>query len=176
MDYSKVVSAGQADFKQCQDEWEKIVARNYEENGGFDYLNYIDLTKGLASLMAEYNLTKAQLLKLCFAVDDELIEDLKNRGYKIDTSGNRAFAESLANALNRCENLVSRMKMKYSELNMMIDENGGSKPISFDETIAMMSFQIGFEIKDDITLSRFNGYRKILKERAERAKEKTIEI
>lgn len=136
---------------------------------------------GYGQLMAEYNITKASILKLIvinlevgivfiegnkvFVRDDELIEELKSNGYKIDITDALKYAESLNNALRRCDNLISRLKMKSNEINkMMSDRDGGSEQPTFDSIMAFLYSQFP-HVPEDITLSRYNELVKILKER-----------
>ena len=146
-------------------EWEKIVSKNYETNGEFDYVNYIDLQEGFAHLLNEYNVVKAQLLKLSFVVDENIIEELRGKGYRIDTSSKSKYIESLNSALHRSDNIISRIKIKKSEINSLIeDERTDDKP-TFDSIVALVSMYLGFPIPDDIGLARFNEYKKLIKKK-----------
>lgn len=133
--------------------------------------------------LADYNLVKASLLKLValnlevgivighnemFIQDDDLISDLRAKGYKINTTDKNTYCESISNAMHRAEHLVTRMKMKANEINEMMKDSGGSQVVSFEEIIANLSFMLGFELPDNLTLARYNEYKKILKERNKR--------
>ncbi|HTJ53726.1 MAG TPA: hypothetical protein VL443_29930 [Cyclobacteriaceae bacterium] len=174
----KKIAIGEADEKTCAEEWEKLVRKNYETNGGFDYFNYVDLSKSYANILAESNIVKASILKLialnlevgiCFVepdeifiVDNDLIDDLRNRGYKIDTTNKIKYRQSIEAALKKAENFVTRLKMKANEINEMMKDKGEAKRASFEEIMANLSFILGFPVPDDITLCRFNEYKKII--------------
>lgn len=174
-DFTKLIVSGKADKEVLTAQWEKIIAKNYEVNGGFDYLNYIDIAKSFAFLLAEQNLVKAQLFTLLFEVDDKVIEELKLRGYKISLENRTEFNKSIMAALKRTNNLNSRMKMKANELHEMISDEDGKEQATFEQVMAALSFQVGFALPEDITLSRYNEYRKIINERNSR-KSQPIDI
>jgi hypothetical protein len=141
--------------------WEKIVQKNYEVNGGFDYLNYKDTLQAYGRLVAEYNLIRCYLIKLVFMVDNDYIAFLGDRGYKIKTTNSIEYAESINACLIRSENLITRMTMKANELKQYIMESSGDLT-TFEGIMAGLSMSLGFEIKDDITLLRFNEYKKLI--------------
>ncbi|MFN9913414.1 MAG: hypothetical protein ACK53L_12560, partial [Pirellulaceae bacterium] len=117
------------------------------------------------SLLSDYNYVRATLIQLMFVVDDNYIEELRNKGYRIDTTDSLKYAESISNALRRSENLITRMKMKSNEISDMIGRDGGSKGATFEEIMAGLSLALKFAVPEDIKLSRFNEYKKIISER-----------
>lgn len=171
MDLKKLISSGKASEKQLSKAWEAIIRKNYEVNGGFDYINYCDLVEGYAQLLAEYNYVRCTLIQLMFMVDDSYIDELSKRGYNIDTSNSIAYAKSINSALTRSENIVTRLTMKANEINGLIEEHGGSKPASFEEIMAGLSMSLKFSVPEEITLARFNEYKKIISERNQKVTE-----
>lgn len=171
MDLKKLLIKGKASEKELSEQWEKIIRRNYEVNGGFDYINYCDLIEGYARILAEYNVVRSLLIQLMFVVDDNYIAELEEKGYKIDTSNTIAYAESINRAFTRSENLITRLTMKSNEISEMIAEQGGSKAASFEEIMAGLSLSLKFAVSEDITLARFNEYKKIINERNQKISE-----
>lgn len=57
------------------------------------------------------------------------------------------------------------MKMKSNEISDMIGRDGGSKGATFEEIMAGLSLALKFAVPEDIKLSRFNEYKKIISER-----------
>lgn len=165
LDFKRLILKGKAKESELMEAWELIIRKNYEVNGGFDYINYCDLIDGYNSLLSDYNYVRATLIQLMFVVDDNYIEELRNKGYKIDTSDSIKYAESIAAALRRSENLITRLKMKSNEISEMIGRDGGSSPASFEEIMAGLSLALKFAVPEDIKLSRFNEYKKIITER-----------
>jgi len=130
-DYKRLVISGKATDQERLQAWERIIQKNYEVNGGFDYLNYKDTLQAYGRLVAEYNLIRCYLIKLVFLVDNDYIAFLGERGYKIKTA------------------------------NSIIKESSG-EVTTFEGIMAGLSMSLGFEIKDDITLLRFNEYKKLI--------------
>jgi hypothetical protein len=160
-DYQRLVISGKATDQECLQAWEKIVQKNYEVNGGFDYLNYKDTLRAYGRLVAEYNLIRCYLIKLVFMVDNDYIAFLDERGYKIKTTNSIEYAESINACLIRSENLITRITMKANELKEYIKESSGDVT-TFEGIMAGLSMSLGFQIKDDITLLRFNEYKKLI--------------
>lgn len=174
LDLKKLIVAGVADQAQCQQVWDKIMERCAEVNGGLDYVGYIDLSQRQGYLLKEYNIIKAWLIKLWFVVDDEIIGNLIDRGYNIITtkenpkynhnvSLSENYKRSLIDALQRSENLVTKIKMTANEIKEMFEgKQGGRQDIMFDEIMAFLLVR-GIKVEDSITLSRYNELVKILR-------------
>jgi hypothetical protein len=103
-----------------------------------------------------------------------------NRGYNIITTKDCAgydpgllvppnsnilsenYRQSLLRALQRSENLVTKLKMKANELRLMLNGNdGGRKEMMFDEIMANLQIR-GLKVEDDIKLSRYIELLKVL--------------
>lgn len=160
-EYQRLVISGKATDHECLQAWERIIQKNYEVNGGFDYLNYKDTLQAYGRLVAEYNLIRCYLIKLVFMVDNDYIAFLSERGYKIKTTNSIEYAESINACLIRSENLITRITMKANELKEYIKESSG-EVTTFEGIMAGLSMALGFEVKDDITLLRFNEYKKLI--------------
>lgn len=153
--------SGRATQEECFIAWEEILKRNGEANNDYSYKQFLAKSIEYAKLLNDYQLIKAILIKLHFVVDDEHIALLKSKGYKIDTSSGSKYANSLSAALRKCENLITKMVMKQNELNNTLSEKE-QKPVNLEQLLAHISAGLGYEIKDDITLARYNEYKKIL--------------
>ena len=181
-DLRLLIIEGEPTEKEAIEAWDKIIVKNNELNGGYDFINYVDTLQGYSITLAEYNLIKAMLLKLValnieariniehddlFIQDEYLISELKKRKYKIDTSSASNFWKTLAEALQKSESIQTRLKIKIHELEEFTKGEGTGT--TFDELLANVSAALGFVIPDDITLARFNEYRKILKRQQPKA-------
>lgn len=158
-------------------------------NGGMDYLNYKDLQQALGFLVAEYNIVKACLLKLitlnlevgivllgsddCFVQDTDIIAELLDYGYKIDTTNSQRYAETINNSLRRVENLQVRMKLNREELEVIMGSNEGD-PVTYDSIMAFLYSQFP-HVPEDITLSRYNEMMKVLKNKHSTKTKQTTE-
>jgi uncharacterized protein with NRDE domain len=145
--------------------WEEIVKKNAEANQDANYDLYLDALKAYGAHMEEYNMVKAMLLCLKYFVDDEYIKALRELGYKIDTSGRQAYASSIIAAERRSDNLVTKIKTKYKELEKMTRRDVASEETTVGALVAQVSFGLGFNLAEDIGLAQFNEYKKLLKEK-----------
>lgn len=173
MDLKKLIVAGTASDEDCQKQWDKIIQRCAEANGGLDYVGFIDLSQRQGILLKEYNIVKAWLIKLWFQIDDEIIGYLIERGYNIITTKDNPrydknisisenYKKGLISALQRSENLVTKIKMTANEIQLMMNgKEGGRKEMVFDEIMAHLLVR-GIKVEDSITLSRYIELLKIL--------------
>lgn len=167
--YKLLLIDGVATDDVCLLKWEEIIKKNARMNNDNQYDNYLDNIKVYGTLIAEYNMVKAMLLQLIFQVDNDVIQELELMGYHIDTSGERAYTDSIYNCMNSSENIITQIKMKYNEI--MLDLKGSEQDGSgFEETLANLSVSLGFTVMDDITLARFNEYKRIIRKKNSRLK------
>lgn len=157
--------SGQADPEECFIAWEAILKRNGEVNGDFTYSQFFNKVSTYSKLLNDYQIIKAMLLRLHFVIDENYISYLRSKGYKIDVESkedtNRKYLNSLTVALRKCENILTKLTMRHNEL-ISEGKNAGKKPVLLEELIANISVGIGYEIKEDITLARYNEYKKII--------------
>jgi hypothetical protein len=170
-DYSRLIVKGKADVKGCAEQWEKIVKLNNQANGSFQYTAYFETQQDLALLIADYNVIKASLFVLLFETDNDIIEHLKEKGYVIDTSSQDKYNESIEAATRRSNNLITKIQSKQNELALQSGEEGG-QPVGFEEIMANMIAALGQHVPDDVTLARYNQYRKIIQTRIDKGKKK----
>lgn len=188
LDYKRLLIYGEATLQQCQQQWDIIVQHCSESSGGLDYVNFIDTSQAYGILLSEYNIVKASLTKLWFQVDDLIIEKLGEKGYNIITTKDNPkydpelykkfeaapsenlsinYRESILSALQRSENLVTKIKMKANELHQFISgKEGGRKEMLFDEIMAQLLVR-GIKVDDNITLSRYLELLKLLNKKQE---------
>lgn len=160
-----LVVTGAPDTFTCLEAWEKIVKENAEENGNNDYDSYYHGLKMYSVLNAEYVLVKALLTYLCFSIDHQYIEQVRKLGYKIDTTNSEKYTESLSNGLRKADNLKTKIESKGKEIQLLFNVGENGKPETFEQVLAHLNAGLGFNVNEDITLSRFNEYKKILKAR-----------
>lgn len=154
--------SGKATIEECLIVWEQILKRNGEVNNDYSYNQFFIKSSEYARLLNDYQLIKALLIKLHFVVDDSYISFLKSKGYKIDTSSRQKYDDSLKLNLRRSENLLTKLTMKHNELSSGLKEKEKRDHVSLEQLLAHVSAGLGYEIKDDITLARYNEYKKIL--------------
>lgn len=174
-DVSKLLIGGKASEEECRIQWDEIVIKCSQDNGGLDYTVYIDLSQSLGILLSEYNIIRSWILKLWVIIDDEIIEKLMERGYNVITSKenpkydesisrNENYKRSLVAAFTRSEHLVTKIKMKSNEMRLFIGDGTNRAEFSFDDVMAQLAVK-GINSEDSITLSRYMSILKILSSR-----------
>jgi hypothetical protein len=168
-DYQSLIKSGEANQGECIEAWEKIVQKNNYHGGNNQYDNYLHLIKQFNMAMKELNAVVSTILCLCFVVDDEQIKFLRKKGYKINTSGATAYDNSLGVALHESGKIRSKIKMKFNQLNNFnqkaIEQRESQGDVSVDDLISSLSFEVGFQLPDTITLAQYNAYAKRVKKR-----------
>lgn len=163
-DYSLLCISGTCDADIAYDKYEAIIRKNGQMNGSLEFESYISNQIALARYIADYNTIKAMLARLLFVVDNDHIAFLKRKGYHINTSKASTYASSIVAAGRKADNLTSKIESKVKEIERKQGQNHGS-PCTFDDVMADLTAALGFNVPEDITLSRYNGYLKVIKDR-----------
>lgn len=161
---NKLVREGTATQEQCAQAWERILKQNSLVSGGLEYLNYFNLYKSYDKLIADYTIVKATLLTLMFVVDDNDIMFLKRKGIKIATTSATQYNESLQAGMRRAEGMVNQIVARQIELAKMQNKDKDRK-VSAEELLAYISVELGFAVTDNVTLARYNEYKKLIMKR-----------
>lgn len=171
-----LIITGKASEKDLTSQWEKIVQQNGRTNG-YDADGYHENVKDYVRLLSTYQAVQASLLQLFISVDDEAILFLESKGYRIDKSSNAKFFQSIQNGLQKCKNVISKIKSKHLTITQYLKENKEKEtPLktSVEEMLANISTSIGFSVGPDVTLARFNEYTKIIRKRIEASKTRKV--
>lgn len=158
---------------EISEAWEEIVKKNQEANGSNRFDIYFTNSQTHALLINEYLFVKASLCKLSLGVFEEdrpLIEELKAKGYKLDISTKVKFYESVVAAFKKSENLITQTIAKKNEIDRMAQERG--KGSEFEEIMAQLNYAWPNPVSDDIKLSTYNEYQKILRKKNAASKNK----
>lgn len=158
-----LAKSGNGDRNKCLYLWEEIVKKNSEVNGSGDYINHLSDFKTFAKLNNDYYLVKAMLMRLSLQFDKGLQEDLRKKGYNIADPDTEEFFTSMMIADRQASNIVTKIKMKQNELNKVASRS--VKKFSSDKALANLSVSLNMVLPQDITLSLFNEYRLIAKEK-----------
>lgn len=161
---SALIISGRHNEKELSEAWEQIVKLNADANQDANYDLYLDNVKMYGFYIEEYNYVKAMLLCLRYFVDSNYIAELKSLGYKIDTSGSKAYLESLIACERRSDNLLTKIESKYKEIKSSSKKDGEEAP-TLGSLIAQVSFGVGFNIPETVGLAQFNEYKKLIKEK-----------
>lgn len=170
----QLVSNGSRDIEKCFDAWENIVKENAKHSNSSEFDSRLHVIKTYARLLTDYITVVSNCNSLLFFVDIKMIEELKSLGYNINTSTSEAYTKSIEACIRKSANIISKMKMKENEMKsfVLIDKSN----VSFSELVANLSFGLGslninIPIGQDITLSMYNEYKKLIKKRVETIKE-----
>lgn len=185
--FEALIIKGRVSFEQCLERWEEIIQRNSEENSTFQYLTYLSLQKGYNTLLAHHTKAELLLIKASLVIDQDVIDELLEMGYKLnyDLTSDQLkeienapdiqklfiekfhrtdnYARSIEIATRKAKTLVTKINMKKSELAKYNDDNKKGKPQSFEDIIANLEVSLGDgrNLPDDITLAKFNSLRKM---------------
>ena len=163
-DYSLLCISGQADADIAYDKYEAIIRKNGQMNGTLEFESYLTNYTALAKYMADYNAIKAALGVLLYFVDNAYIAFLNKKGYRINTDTASGYAKSLVAAGRKADNLQSKIASKIKEMERKGVQNSGG-PRTFDDVMAELTASIGFNVPEEVTLARYNGYMKVIKDR-----------
>lgn len=172
---------GQVD-EQCSVAWEELLRLNAKHNNDLSFMKQVSNLRSFAGLFADYLIIKADLLKVFILFrgagvvlqqDDELILELGRGGYKIQCDSVGGYAASIERAMHASDAIATQLIMKKNKLTVSKEEQESVTPMGIEEVIANLSYQLGYEVNDNITLSRFNEYKKIVRAKNE-ARKKSV--
>ena len=93
----------------------------------------------------------------------EILQYLRSKGHKVDTTSNEAYEESLVLLSKKADAITTRLRMKENELLIMVNDKGERS--NFEETMATLCANLGFTVPDSVTLARYNEYMKVIKKK-----------
>lgn len=163
-DYSLLCISGTCDAEVAYDKYEAIIRKNGQMNGSLEFESYLSNYTTLAKYMAEYNTVKSMLTVLLFIIDNAYIAFLNKKGYRINTDSASGYAKSITAAGRKADNLQSKIASKVKEMERKGSQNTGS-PRTFDDVMAELTASIGFSVPEEVTLARYNGYQKVIRDR-----------
>lgn len=145
-----------------EDAWLMIVKDNAEATDNSQYNFYTKTFLHKSNLASKYLVEKASLLMIAIKIDKDIIIDLRKRGYKIDTSTNAKYLESINLSLRKVASIATKIGIANSQIEDIIEMAKQVKRKSADELLAEVSAGLGFAVDDNVTLARFNEYSKIV--------------
>lgn len=159
-----LVKSGRVDKEQLYIVWENIIRANANDTGNLEYGNYFDCFKQYVYYIWLYNMVKAYIFMLSLRpYHEESLEFLASEGYAVDTTNAQTFKQTLSNAAIASNNIYSKIVSKQKQLEGFKSSN--EQQVSFGKALANVSAGIGFEVKDTITLSMYNEYNRIIKQK-----------
>lgn len=170
-DLNLLTIEGKPDAETLIESWEQIVKRNSEVNNSLEYARVVGGIRSYTKLILEYNLLKSASLALAIRDKDvglsdrqkEILQYLRSKGHKVDTTSNEAYEESLVLLSKKADAITTRLRMKENELLIMVNDKGERS--NFEETMATLCANLGFTVPDSVTLARYNEYMKVIKKK-----------
>ena len=156
--------------------WEALVNKN--GHGGtkstLDYYRSLEESYGL--MLSDYTALKATLTKLMIRYNEDDAAFMASKRCKLAPFKNsQQYHESLSLANKKIENIATHMRMNRKELAKFKNENAAVDLPTFEQLIANLSIHLPFEIKDDITLIRYNEYKKLIQDKHKKSEKISME-
>lgn len=163
-DYMQLIMYGRGTIDECFEQWEKIIQENSKVNGSAEYRSYYDNLNHYNKLLADFLVIRVDLTESFFVIDNVIIDRLASKGYKIMLTSFSDYVRSLNAALNKSNNIVTKIEMRYKAIVKAGEQSKGSnKQVTFEVLMANLTTALGFTVDDSLTLSRYNEYNKIIK-------------
>jgi hypothetical protein len=166
---SLLIIKGKPTESTLAERWEQILKENSQYTGTFAYDSHFQKVQAYTRLLGQYHLCRAMLTKLLIRFDQKTVDSLKRYRIKIDTNSQEEFNKSLIKAGNQVRNMITKITVKQNELQEQSEKP--RKNITLESVLAQLSSQLGYEVRQDLTLARYNEYVKIIEKRNERNQE-----
>lgn len=165
-DFNLLCYQGTPDTNECLDKWEEIVSLHARNTGNAEYIGYFKTFKAYQKMVNEWTIVRAILTRLSTeggGFNQEWVDELNRRRYKIQTDNQEVYQSSLEAAERRNEGMVTQILLKKKELENYSKGDKKNKPIGFESLMAALCQGLGREVPDTITLARYDEYMKIIK-------------
>jgi hypothetical protein len=117
-------------------------------------------------LLSEYTALKVTVTMLSFRYKPEDVEFMAERGYPLRSFRNSAeYADALSAVSRKVESLTTRITMNRKQLQSMQNDDRPKEFPTLEKLLAQISVELPFEVREDITLARFNEYKKLITEK-----------
>ena len=162
-----LVISGSATSEQLNEAWESIIEENGKHSGNNKFSLYQGLITDYGQLIATQTVVSVGLellqghVKYDWPLDYNVVQDCRERGYKIDTANKMTLLKSINAAKSKCKNLTTKAVMKRNEIERQFDGKK-KESSSFDEVIGYLELALDRTILDaeTMTLSKYNVLKK----------------
>jgi hypothetical protein len=137
------------------------------------------LLKGYAEIVASHTVVVAALEILWYVPIghdiqkmSEILDEVRNRGYRIDTSTTDKYHKSLIAAKNKVQNMVTRAEMKRKEIERVFGQKEKTKSYGYWEVIGNLELALERSVLDSpetLTLAKYNELKRGVTERRKAA-------
>lgn len=162
-------SEGEA-TEEYSDAWEAILMEYAKLNQDFKIENIFQKTLSINKLQSQYNAILADITYLYFDSKSDFakdcIEDLKLRGYQVNTDNEYELIKSLNQVKAQAGVLITRIKFIELELkNLKKDEHNETHSGNFDDLLAWIHSELGVMPEDRITVRRYISYKEQIRKK-----------
>lgn len=141
--------------------WETIIKEYAKLDNNSSIQDVLEKSDKMFTQSALYCEIKGMLLYLVGAEKQEYVDRLNTLGYKMDISTNENKIKSIQQGDQRANHISTKMMFLQKD----IEKYQGGKKQTFDGAMAWISSNLGFEPKEDITVSRYIEYKIQINER-----------
>lgn len=158
-----LIISGRPTQEELIDRWEEIIQKNGEENHDSKYEVYSSLIRVYAEFIARHTVLSILLEILFYKVDFKHIEEVRSRGYVINTESDQAYEESLKKSTRKVSDLNTKAEMRRKELERQFPaKKEGSKVPSYEEIVSQLELSLGAAKilmvidRETLTLAKYN--------------------
>lgn len=146
---------------EYSDAWENILLEFAKLNKDYGVEDVFDKSLAIKKLEAEYNSIMTIITYLSIDQESEFakecIEDLKNRGYRIDQETREKFLKSLKGIRIKAGVILTRINLISLQIrNVKSNETQGS---TFDDIVVWIHSELGVMPDEWFTVRRFISYK-----------------
>jgi len=171
-----LIISGNPTDQELSDQWEKIIQENGKHTNDHKYDIYQELVYDYGLLIAQHTVVSVCLEMLFVGnmanrIDPEIIKEVRERGYKIDTTPT-AFEKSLQSAKSKCKNLITKAESKRKDIERQFKDKGDKKEHTYDEIIGFLELALDRTVMDSetLTLAKYNVLKRGAEQRHEQRK------
>jgi len=141
--------------------WENIIIEYGKLDNNQSIIDVLDKSDQMYTQGALYVEIKGMLIYLVGAEKPEYVERLAELGYNIDMSSRETMINTIKQGDARSNHISTRMQFLQKD----IEKYSEGKKQTFDGAMAWISSNLGFEPREDLTVSRYVEYKKQIRER-----------
>ena len=150
--------SGKEDTVKLMDAWEDILEEYSQLDKNMALMNVMEQRETLFKQAALYCEIKAMLLYLVGGYKQEFVDRLNELGYRIDKDN---LIQSIKRNDQKSNNISTRMQIIQKD----IESHSTGKKSTFDQTMAFIASELGFEPNENLTVARYLAYKNQINER-----------
>ncbi len=165
-----LILSGEHTAEELADAWEAIVKENSTKSGDRQYEHYFELIQDYTALIAKQTVVISclDLLSICtmdftrLARMLDVLETVREHGYKIETGDLMKFAKGIAYCKKKATNLITQLERKKKEIERQYPVKDPDKSrVNYQEILGHLEVALDRTVMDgeNITLAKYNVLR-----------------